>query len=262
MKIDRVILTTNNNPIYYQFWNPLSKLYRENFGIKPTLIFFGTDEELNDINLSKDYGEIIRQDNLTSHNISHTTTWGLFYFTKLYPNDIILINGIDQIPMGTKFLFDYIKDIDDSKYVMLIDDAYKKTQKNKDWSEGGYSPSAYHIAKGETFIKMYEFENDFNDEMNKIMSLNLKLMWDNWGIDEAYSSHVLYHKKDIIDIVNLSKFDDIHYGGRIDCGRNNEAHYDFEKLRNNEYIECHACRPYLNHKNYLDTLFNNIPKFI
>jgi len=262
MKIDRVILTTNNNPTYYQFWNPLSKVYKENFGITPTLIFLGTQDELDSLDLSKEYGEILRQDIVPSKDISWTTTWALFYYTKFFQNEICLINGIDQIPMGSKFLIDYIKDIDDGDYVMLIDDAYKLMFGRKDWSQGGHSPSAYHIAKGETFDKVYEFEKTFEDEIKKIESIKLNSMWGTWGMDEAYSSSMLFNKKNSVKIKALSKFGEIIRGGRIDCERNLEVPFNLVKLQNNGYIECHCCRPYSNHKNYLDSIFNNVPKFI
>lgn len=262
MKIDRVILSTNNNPTYYQFWNPLSKLYKKNFGITPTLVFLGSESELESLSLSTEYGDIIRQDIVPSKDVSWTTTWALFYFTKKFPNDICLINGIDQIPMGSQFLIDYIKEINDDKYVMLIDDAYKIMNNRKDWSEGGHSPSAYHIAKGEIFNKVYSFEDTFADEIKKIEGISLNSMWGTWGMDEAYSSQVLYSKKDEIEIECLSKFSEILAGGRVECKRSFEVPYDLEKLRNNGYIECHSCRPYLTHKKYLDGIFNNVPKFI
>lgn len=262
MKIDRVILSTNNNPTYYQFWNPLSKLYKENFGIIPTLIFIGSESELESTSLSREYGDIIRQDIVPSKDVSWTTTWALFYFTKKFPNDICLINGIDQIPMGSKFLIDYIKEINNDKYVMLIDNAYKIMNNRNDWSEGGHSPSAYHIAKGELFNKVYSFEETFADEIKKIESLSLDSMWGTWGMDEAYSSQILYSKKEEIEIECLSKFGEILFGGRIDCHRSHEVPFSLDKLKNNEYIECHSCRPYLAHKNYLDSIFDNVPKFV
>ena len=61
MKVDRVILVTNNNSLYYDFWNNLSFTYKEKFGITPTLVFFGEKEELDSTNLSQEYGEIILQ---------------------------------------------------------------------------------------------------------------------------------------------------------------------------------------------------------
>jgi hypothetical protein len=195
MKIDRVILSTNNNPTYYQFWNPLSKVYKENFGITPTLIFLGSEEELESLPLSREYGDILRQDIVPSKDVSWTTTWALFYFTKNFPNEVCLINGIDQIPMGSKFLIDYIKEINENKYVMLIDDAYKLMMGRKDWSEGGHSPSAYHIAKGETFNKVYSFEDTFENEIKKIESIKLD------SRVEITSKQI----KEIFDYINLKK---------------------------------------------------------
>jgi hypothetical protein len=49
---------------------------------------------------------------------------------------------------------------------------------------------------------------------------------------------------------------------RVDCYRNIEIPYDTTLLKNNYYIECHSVRPYSEHKEYLDTLFNNIPYFV
>lgn len=262
MKIDRVILSCDANPTYYEFWNPLSKLYKINFGIEPTLIFVGSEQELEKSNLSTEYGPIFRQDKVPSQNFAWTTTWALFYFTKLFPNDICLINGIDQIPLGTRFLIDAISEISDDNYVMLIDDAYKLVDRIKDWSEGGYSPTGYHIAKGSLFTELYKFEESFEDEIKKIESLNIKSMWGTWGLDEAYSSQVLYHNQNKIKIMALSKTSELINGRRIDCFRTQETPYSVEMLKNNEYIECHSCRPFSNHQSYLTDMINNVPKFV
>ena len=56
MKVDRVILVSDNNSLYYSFWDNLSKTYKEKFNINPTLIFFGTKKELK-----TDSGEIEKE---------------------------------------------------------------------------------------------------------------------------------------------------------------------------------------------------------
>jgi hypothetical protein len=171
--------------------------------------------------------------------------------------------GIDQIPLGTFFLRDVIEDVDENNYVMLIDDQYKYESKARfKWDEGGYSPSAYHMAKGKTFNEIYNFEETFENEIIKIHNLNIKTMWgDKWGTDEAYSCNKLYTFTDRSRITDLSKTKDF-LKRRIDCYRNFEAPYDLDLLKNNYYIECHSCRPYSSHKNYIDNLFNKIPKYI
>ena len=116
MKVNRVILSSNNNDLYYPFWNILSKLYKTKFGIEPVLIFLGTEEEKLECGLSDEYGEIIIYDIKVEGKLAWECTWALFYFTKFFPDDNCMIMGIDQIPTGTYF-FDLIKDIDEEYYL-------------------------------------------------------------------------------------------------------------------------------------------------
>ena len=90
MKVERVILVSNNNPLYYDFWNNLSKTYKEKFNINPTLIFFGTPENLKSANLSEEFGNIILEKEV-SGILPWQYTWALFYFTKYYS---ILLNFV------------------------------------------------------------------------------------------------------------------------------------------------------------------------
>ena len=121
MKVNRVILVSNNNRLYSDFWNKLSFTYKEKFGVNPTLVFFGSKEEIKLLNLSEKYGNIILEKKVDGV-ADWQYTWALFYYTKFYPDDTCIVMGIDQIPLGTYFLKDCIQDISDEKYVMLIDD--------------------------------------------------------------------------------------------------------------------------------------------
>ena len=81
--------------------------------------------------------------------------------------------GIDQIPLGTYFIKECIESVEDDKYVMLIDNQYTLEGKTKyKWDEGGFSPSAYHIAKGRTFNEIFEFEDSFESEILKLKDNN------------------------------------------------------------------------------------------
>ena len=262
MLVNRVILVSNNNPTYYQFWNNLSYTYKVKFGIEPTLVFFGQQNEITSLGLSEKYGKIIVQEKVNDV-MDWQYTWALFYFTKFFPNDVCAVMGIDQIPMGTFFLKDCLENIQDDKYVMFIDDQYKLENKHpKKWDEGGFSPSAYHISKGTTFEEIFCFEKTFEEEIKKINGMNVPTMWGNkWGTDESYACLKLRTFKDRDRIKDLSKSADF-LKRRIDCHRSIEVQYDLNLLKSNYYIECHSCRPYSKHKNYIDELFNNIPKFV
>ncbi len=262
MKIDRVILSSDNNELYYPFWNPISKIYKENFDITPTLIWIGDEKTLKEKGLSEKYGDIVVQQAHPEYQIPWQTTWALFHSTKYFLEDTCIIMGIDQVPLSDLFLVELIKNIDEDHYVMMIDDAYRPTSY---WKEvGGASPSSYHIAKGKIFNQVYEFENYFEEEIIKVYKTK-DAFWSNgddkWGIDESYSCKKLrQYEKSGGRVHPLSKWR-LLQKTRVDCHRTHEAYYDSDLLKAGNYSEAHLCRPYHQHKDYIDTLFSKIPKF-
>jgi hypothetical protein len=270
MKIDRVILSSNENINYYPFWNPLSRVYKENFGITPTLIWFGKESDIHRLELSNKYGDIIVQDTDERFKVGWQTTWSLFYYTKFFPDDVITIMGIDQVPLSNMFLGELIKDCKDDEYVMLIDDAYKPIY----WENiNGTSPSAYHIAKGKIFNKVYKFEDNFYKEIEKVYNDPVErdfnpncAFWqsgeEKWGLDESYSSKKLReYRKNGGNIRSMSKFN-LLSERRIECYRHIETSYNDDLLKSGYYSESHLCRPYTNHINYIDRMISLIPKYI
>ena len=257
MKIDRVILASNNNPMYYEFWEPLSKVYREKLGIKPTLVWIGTEDEVSKLGLK---GEIIVIEPHPSYHIPWQTTWALFYCAARYFNDTSLIIGIDQIPLSGMFIRDMLEYVNPDAYVQMIDDAYLPNH----WSlPNGSSPSSYHIAKGYVFNKVYGFEDKFQKEIEKVANSGIQALWENtegrWGIDESYSCHKIREYWSNGGAVHtFGAFRKLEQN-RIECCRNQEPPYDMNRLRTGGYSESHLCRPYSNHKAYIDGILANIP---
>jgi hypothetical protein len=257
MKIDRVILSSNANPTYYHFWNALAPVYRDKFKIKPTLIWFGTEQELIDCGVDITIGDFIIVDYHKDYHLPWQTTWGLFWATQFYPDDVCLIIGIDQIPLSGMFIRDMISQYSDDSYLMLIADAYSPNH----WSiMGSASPSSYHIAKGSTFKKIYDFAESFKEEATKVYNSGIMGFWEEtegrWGIDETYSSAKLRLSSGV-NIVSLNNFS-LLCERRIECERHKETHFDENQLRNGYYSESHLCRPYTNHIEYINKMLSCI----
>jgi hypothetical protein len=265
MKIDRVIMSSNNDPLYYDFWNPLSEVYLKKFKIKPTLVWVGTEQQMKDCNISDKHGDVIILSPHTDYPISSQCTIANFYATKFFLNEICFICGIDQIPLSNMFTSDLIKNYNDEDYIMMISDAYLPNH----WkNNNGTSPSSYHISKGSSFNEIYEFESDFKDEIEKIYQSNTLESYMNtdrkrviqlsyWGIDESYFSMMLRKYQGKINIVDLNQFK-LLKERRIECYRTQETSYDLDKLKSGWYSEAHLCRPFSGHSDYITKLLNNI----
>lgn len=253
MKINRVILASDPNPLYCDFWNPLSKVYAEKFGIKPTLAWIGTPEEARENKISTKYGDIIYVQKNDRYQTPWQCTWAVFWASQFYPDDTILTIGIDQVPLSRLF-FDMVNNLPDQDYAMLIADAYRPHC----WTTTA-SPTAYHIAKGSTMQRIYQFEPVFSDEVEKLGTCGLNGFWENtegrWGIDETYSSMKL--RQTNVTIHSMDNFR-LLCERRIECERWKEPVYDTLKLAHGWYSEAHLCRPFRAHSEYITNLFNAI----
>lgn len=264
MKVNRVILSSNNNPTYYHFWNPLSKVYKEKFKIQPTLVWIGTKEEAQECGISEEYGDVIYQEPNPNYLIPWQCTWAFHWATKFFPEDVCLIIGIDQIPLSNR-IFKMIENISDDHYCIMLSDAYLPSS----WAnEGGTSPSGWLIAKGKTFMEVNGFDDDFHKEIEKVANSPVKAFYENtegrWGIDESYSCENVRRWRDKGGKVHAPGIFRQEIEGnnrRIECERHKETGYDIERLMAGEYSESHLCRPYTNHVNYINRILQHIPTY-
>jgi hypothetical protein len=260
MKIDRVILSATNNPMYYDFWNPVSKVYNEKFGIRPTLVWLGTEEELTATDLNFDYGDLLIVKPHPDYGLPFQSTWALYWATQFYQDEVCFICGIDEVPLSGMFLRDIIAPYSNDDYVMTIADAYLPNHWTVDQSA---SPSGQHCAKGKTYDSIYQFNISFKDEIEKVVNAGVRAFWEDtagrWGLDETYFSLKLRQFENKSIIKSLNNFA-LMCERRIECERHKETEYDLGRLQQGWYSQAHLCRPFSNHVNYITKLYNDIPK--
>jgi hypothetical protein len=266
--VDRVIMCLTNNENYIDFWNYISKVYRVKFNTTPTLMFSGNEDELNELKktgrLSLEYGEIIhlpRVDGVPfDPKLDWTCTWGLFYGASLFPNDVCMLSGIDQIPLSGKF-FDLLNNINPrEKYVIGFSDAYGHA--------GASYPSSHHAGLGSFFKRIYGIENDWASELIKVhdhryLCTNLQEFPNFWGLDEAYSSKIIrdcLSKGSEVPLALVGNFFQWWRAGRIDRvhGVIQMTPELLQGIRTSQYTEYHSVRPFSKNGN-MEVVFENIP---
>jgi len=271
MKIDRVILSVNNNPTYTVFWNIVSKIWKEKFNINPTLFFHGTETDFinNNFNVEGcDYKILNNLPEISDPNPNWVVPWSLFWGASLFENDVCLLSGIDQIPIGNYF-FEEISKIEDDKFVIGFSDAYKSYNKDTlgyfNTKTNVLYPSSHLVGKGKHFKKIFNIEESFEDELNKVYNskdryyLNNKFYNDSklWGLDECYASEKLSTYENKNEIIMLDIFWNYWHPRRIDLnGRINE-NFNLELLKNGHYSEV-TCKGYEGYKEKMELIIQNI----
>ena len=265
MKVDRVIFGLDSNPLYDEFWNLYSPVWKNRFNITPTLFFNGTKEELKSCNLSSEHGDVFlipkAPEVVVNPSLDWSVTWSLFWGASQFPSEVCMTCGIDQL-MLSDFMLKELEKVDDDKFAIGLSDAYKNYDMNRFLGSipkiDRYFPSAYVTALGSNFKKYLDIEDEWEAEVKKVFNfskdrypiLKPQIMW---GADEVYFSEILltnYPEK----VVELRFFDKFH-ARRIDRVR--DSNYDRDKLRSGGYTEYHSHRPYSKYKDFIDQLIRD-----
>lgn len=233
MKVDRVLIALNNNPVYTKFWNLVAPLWSDRLNIKPTLIFFGNDHDIIQHNLNTSY-DIVKVENNSYGKWS--IPWGLFWLSTLFPDDVCMTCGVDEVPLNFDF-FNEISSISDDKFIIGFSDAYygynNDTLGYYNTSTNVLYPSAYVVSKGSKFKEIFRIEDDFLSELSKVEKNKVKyhLPNDLWGIDECYYSDMIYNYNNPDDIVYLD------YYKKFGPRRLYDVNFDTDLLKNGYYSE-------------------------
>lgn len=251
MKIDRVILALNNNQLYIPFFNMVAPIWRDIFNIKPTLVFNGTKEEFDNNNFEKHGVDFIilnkessmQEGTANLREGSWAITWSLFWGAAQFKNDVCMLSGIDQIPLGN-FFIDKIKNIPEDKFIISFSDAYSKINKDTlgyfNTNTNIMYPSSHLIGKGSMFEKIFNINLDWKTEVEKVYSCKNKYYFSNsfntsWGLDECYASDMLCQHLNKDEIVYLNIFWDYWMKNRLFLSQN--SCIDFSKIQIQNYSE-------------------------
>ncbi len=217
--VDRVILAWDGNPIYKDFWEALSTIYKDVFNIHPTLFFVGSEDRMKECSLvegATDRHDIFRLKSVPEVDRSMfddgqyfgvagfsrnwSTTWAIFYGASLFSEDVCVTSGIDSVLLSDRY-FNFIREDmqpkeDDwvkDKIVIPLGDAYRG---------GGLAntyPSSHVTGKGKVFKELCFIDDDWEKEIKKVfwsrdlINFTRDQLWyglgrDCWGLDEQYWS--------------------------------------------------------------------------
>jgi hypothetical protein len=271
MKIDRVILVVDTNPTYTIYWNIVSQVWLKKFNIKPTLLFYGTEEEFKQNNFivdNLDYKILNPIPDISNPNPNWVVTWALFWGATQYPDDVCMLSGIDQIPIST-FFFEEISEYNDNHFVVGFSDAYKNYTKDTlgyfNTQNGVMYPSSHLVGKGKMFKKIFEIDEIYENEMRKVFDskhryhLNNKFYGDSklWGLDECYASEKIASYPNQSEIKHLEIFWDYWHPRRIDLNGNINSDFNVDLLKEGYYSEL-TCKGYETYREKINLVLDNL----
>lgn len=140
MKIDKVILSANENKDYIDFWPLVSKAW-ERIGIEPILIYTGKSIPQIDGNVIHIHIPFIKS--------SFVAQNARLLVPALFPNDTCIISDIDNMPLSEKYFQTNIAEINDSTFVVYRPEAVPNNMISIMWN----------VAKGSVWAEIFNVKS-------------------------------------------------------------------------------------------------------
>ncbi|MBS0648527.1 MAG: hypothetical protein JSS10_04790 [Verrucomicrobia bacterium] len=233
LELKRVILSTNNNPLYIEFWPVVAPLW-EAMGLRPTLALIAS----KDCPIDTTIGDVIRLDPLPGIPESLQAQVVRLFLPCLFPEEGCLISDIDMLPISQSYFREGASHCPDDNF-LVYREGYQITN----------FPMCYVAAKGCVFSDIFQV---FNREQIYERIYQWAQFGYGWNTDEVmlYKSATAWEQRGG-HIIRLRHGAD----GRLDRGN---WQTDISKIRISDYIDCHCPRPYSAYQSSIDPIVQAI----
>lgn len=237
LELKRVILSTNNDPSYIQFWPIVAPLWRK-MGLKPTLALVANEN----CPIDDGIGDVIRFDPLIDVPESLQAQVIRLLLPILFPEDGCLISDIDMLPISELYFHRGASYCPDHAFLVY-------RNKAPGYERRGTYPMCYLAAKGSIFSSVFGISSieQIPDLIRKWAQMGL-----GWNTDERVT--YFYAKKWEQNGGQLLCLNHT-VGPRLDRSYWN---IDFKHLDITQYIDCHCPRPYLKYYQSIDAIIEAI----
>jgi hypothetical protein len=139
MKIDYVIMSTDGNELYDDFWEINKSIWNNVIGIKPILVIIGDEDKIE----NNEDCIIIYYKKVEGVETSFQSQIARLYVTSLFLENTLLISDIDMIPLSKEYFINFADEVKENQILIYTADAYGYNQQKR-------YPMCYNLAKGKT----------------------------------------------------------------------------------------------------------------
>lgn len=230
-KIDRVILASDNNPTYLEFWPIVAKAWTQIVGVRPTLALIAG----SDVEVDESLGDVIRFEPIAGIPTSLQAQVIRWLLPIYFEDEVSLVSDIDMIPLCKDYFIKSVANVPEDVFV-----TYRASV------DPGHYPMCYNAGMGRSFKKLFGINSI--DDIPFIIKKWADLGW-GWGTDERILYSTLQDKaKTGQKCINLGH----PVNRRVD--RADGLEYNAGALKRGDYIDAHLLRPYSKYKKQIDAL--------
>jgi hypothetical protein len=234
--LNYVIIGSDENPLYYDFWDVISKVWLEVFKITPVLGLISDDD--SEIFPSK-YGLVKKFKKIDGIDTGLLSQIVRFYLPK-YLSGYCLVSDIDMMPLSKNYFSETCEELDENIVILHSSD-------NPECLRDNMYPMCYFAAHSKTFSKIFDIDLEWNEFSKLLHDRN-----ESWFTDQKYLfEKINKYQSETENCIFLDRGWSGSAHKRID--RINWS-YEPNKVKQGYYIDSHLLRPYSKHWSEIDKL--------
>jgi hypothetical protein len=238
MNIEYVLIGSDENPYYLDFWPLVSKVWKEIFNVTPVLGLIGEE----DSDLQKDaFGLVKRFKKIDGVDAGLQSQIVRFYLAN-HLNGKCLISDIDMLPLSVDYFEGTCSRLNETNLIIHSAD-------NPECLRENMYPMCYVAGHSEVFKKIFELDLNWGDFCKMLSSRN-----QTWYTDQKFLfEKVNEFKSNDGEVILLKR------GWRGPAERRIDRinwTYDPNKVKEGYYIDSHLLRPVSQYQTHINSLIN------
>lgn len=240
MKLNYVIVSSNEDKTYSDCWHIVSKTWKEIMGLTPVMA--SIDEEESDF-YSSEYGIVKKFKRIDGISTAFQSQVVRLFLPKLLEG-YCLISDVDMIPLSKNYFESNSEFLTESNFLVFSSDCPETLSANQ-------YPMCYIAGHSDTFYKIFDLQMEWEEFCWFLYKRNES----KWCIDQEYVfDQVTKYHEQTGDVVFLKRG----WGGGYAHNRVDRASwaYNPEEVKKGTYVDCHMLRPWVVYKDEINKLVN------
>lgn len=259
--LDRVILSTNEDRTYFEFWPYVAKVWPKLFGVKVSLAVVSnkppSDPWIKELSNHGDVTVFREIPGVPTPNLAMVVRHIL---ASQYGNEVCMINDIDLLPLRTDWYANKLAVRKPGQLLCIGADFFKGG------SEEGKFPMGYVTAEGSVWDEIVNPNHlDYEELIKSWIGVKVfdhkedisRTVWheNKDAFADESLMRVWLHRWNKPDQIVHSNWD---YKPRIDSIDRSKWNIDRLQLANGRYIEAHMLRPFSKYRSEIEPLLEHL----
>ncbi len=256
--MDQIILSTNEDPLYMDFWKPVSKAYKKIFPDITIHLAFLTDKEEDHplVKEFREYGEVTLfrpEEDVPEFGQAKMIR---FLLASQQDNDVCYVDDIDLFPLEREFITDKVKQRPKDHLLCVGGEVYhnKGTYPVSQMTAEGYLWKQFINPDEKSFRELlWEWAKDPVFDAREVITLEVDWAKDQYFSDERLIRRLL--KDHPVPIFELERG----YSNVLEATLDRmQWEINMDKLGDGGYVNAHMIRPYKGNEELIQPLIDYV----